>query len=60
MDALLTNAEANISVYASQFSNGNLGLVKGIEAQHRIALELYRQNVNLPLEMNLSNYLSTL
>jgi hypothetical protein len=53
LDSLLAKAAADINFFGSQFSNGNLKLEKGIKAQHRIALELYQRNVNLPLEMNL-------
>ncbi|KAF5332978.1 hypothetical protein D9758_018275 [Tetrapyrgos nigripes] len=53
LNDLLANAEKNIDFFASQFSNGNTGLAKGIKAQHEIALDLYRRNENLPLELNL-------
>ncbi|THU81535.1 hypothetical protein K435DRAFT_936206 [Dendrothele bispora CBS 962.96] len=50
---LLNQSEESLSRFASEFSNGNPQLAKGIESQYRIALSLYRQNENLPLEMNL-------
>ncbi|KAI3608921.1 glucose oxidase [Moniliophthora roreri] len=52
LNSLLTQAESNLSYYATQFSNGNPDLAKGIEAQHRLALSLYRENQQLCLEMN--------
>jgi choline dehydrogenase-like flavoprotein len=50
---LVAQARANLSLFATQFSNGNPKLAKGIMAQHLIALNLYEQNKELPLEMNL-------
>ncbi|KAK7458691.1 hypothetical protein VKT23_009690 [Stygiomarasmius scandens] len=50
---ILDQLEKNLGHFAAEFSNGNHDLAKGIESQHRIALKLYRQDKNLPLEMNL-------
>ncbi|KAK7457791.1 hypothetical protein VKT23_010130 [Stygiomarasmius scandens] len=54
LNFLIADAERNLNYFAEKFSNGNPQLMKGIEAQHRIALELYRQDRNLPLEMSLN------
>ncbi|KAF7329454.1 Alcohol oxidase [Mycena kentingensis (nom. inval.)] len=50
--ALVSQAEANLTRFAQEFSNGNTALAKGIAAQHKIALELYKRDKELPLEMN--------
>ncbi|KAJ7195916.1 alcohol oxidase [Mycena pura] len=50
--ALVAQAEANLTHFATQFSNGNPALAQGIAAQHKIALDLYKRNKELPLEMN--------
>ncbi|KAJ7769991.1 alcohol oxidase [Mycena metata] len=52
LNALVAQAEANLTYFATQFSNGNPALAKGIAAQHNLALALYKQNKELPLEMN--------
>ncbi|KAJ7122424.1 alcohol oxidase [Mycena epipterygia] len=52
LNTLIAQAEANLTHFATQFSNGNPALAKGIAAQHKIALALYQQNKELPLEMN--------
>ncbi|KAJ7511283.1 alcohol oxidase [Mycena galericulata] len=52
LNTLIAQAEANLTHFATQFSNGNPALAKGIAAQHQIALALYRENKELPLEMN--------
>ncbi|KAK7032148.1 hypothetical protein VNI00_013322 [Paramarasmius palmivorus] len=44
LEALVTDAENNLTHYATEFSNGNPDLAKGIEAQHKLALQLYRDN----------------
>jgi hypothetical protein len=49
---MLNDARNNIDANAAEFSNGNPDLAKGIAAQIRIALDLYSQNRNLPLELN--------
>ncbi|KAL0571037.1 hypothetical protein V5O48_010916 [Marasmius crinis-equi] len=54
LDTLVAAAHANLSHFASQFSNGNPTLAKGIEAQHKLALKLYLDDKAGPLEMNLS------
>ncbi|KAJ8078273.1 hypothetical protein PM082_000479 [Marasmius tenuissimus] len=54
LDALVKDARANITAYATRYANGNKGLVKGIEAQHEIALKLFEEDRNGPLEMNLN------
>lgn len=53
---LIAQAQANLTHFAVEFSNGNSQLAKGIEAQHNIALALYRKNKELPLEMNLGAF----
>ncbi|KAL0572391.1 hypothetical protein V5O48_009569 [Marasmius crinis-equi] len=53
VNELLQQARANLSRFANEFSNGNPDLAKGIEAQHQIALTLYAQDKEGPLEMNL-------
>ncbi|KAJ7264152.1 alcohol oxidase [Mycena rebaudengoi] len=53
LTALISQAQSDLAHYAEQFSNGNPALAKGIAAQHRIALSLYQNNKELPLEMNL-------
>lgn len=55
---LISEAQANLTNFATQFSNGNTDLAKGIEAQHKIALALYKQSKELPLEMNLGMCIS--
>ncbi|EJD35577.1 alcohol oxidase [Auricularia subglabra TFB-10046 SS5] len=52
LKSLLDNARRNLNDYASQFSNGNTALAKGIAAQHNIALDLYASNKQLPMELN--------
>lgn len=52
LNTLIAQAEANLTHFAEQFSNGNPALAKGIAAQHTIALALYKENKELPLEMN--------
>ncbi|KAJ7726012.1 alcohol oxidase [Mycena maculata] len=52
LSTLIARAEANLTYFANQFSNGNPALAKGIAAQHEIALGLYRKNQELPLEIN--------
>ncbi|KAK7032149.1 hypothetical protein VNI00_013323 [Paramarasmius palmivorus] len=44
LEGLLAEAENNLTHYATEFSNGNTDLAKGIEAQHKLALSLYQQN----------------
>ncbi|KAF8212665.1 alcohol oxidase [Mycena galopus ATCC 62051] len=56
LNALIADAEANLTHFAVQFSNGNPALAKGIAAQHNIALSLYKQNKELPLEVNAPGY----
>ncbi|KAG7091539.1 hypothetical protein E1B28_010568 [Marasmius oreades] len=53
LSKLIKEAQANLTRIAGEFSNGNAGLAKGIEAQHKIALRLYQQDKEGPLEMNL-------
>ncbi|KAJ7263674.1 alcohol oxidase [Mycena haematopus] len=52
LNTLIAEAEANLTHFAVQFSNGNPALAKGISAQHNIALSLYKRDKELPLEMN--------
>ncbi|KAF7342208.1 Alcohol oxidase [Mycena venus] len=52
LNTLIAQAEANLTHFAAEFSNGNPALAKGIAAQHNIALSLYKQNKELPLEIN--------
>ncbi|KAJ7036714.1 alcohol oxidase [Mycena alexandri] len=52
LNGLVAQAEANLTYFATRFSNGNSALAKGIAAQHNIALALYKRNKELPLEMN--------
>ncbi|KAJ7628048.1 alcohol oxidase [Mycena polygramma] len=52
LSALIADAEANLTHFAVQFSNGNPALAKGIAAQHTIALSLYKHDKALPLEIN--------
>jgi hypothetical protein len=49
---LVAQAQANLTHFAEEFSNGNPALAKGIAAQHQIALALYQRDKELPLEMN--------
>ncbi|KAJ7627389.1 alcohol oxidase [Roridomyces roridus] len=53
LGSLIAQAEANLTHFATEFSNGNPALARGIAAQHSIALALYKENKELPLEMNL-------
>ncbi|KAJ6626639.1 GMC oxidoreductase-domain-containing protein [Mycena sp. CBHHK59/15] len=53
LKTLIAQAQANLTSFAAQFSNGNPTLAKGIAAQHKIALTLYQKDKELPLEMNL-------
>ncbi|TFK32888.1 alcohol oxidase [Crucibulum laeve] len=50
---LLKYSQTKLVQFARQFSNGNAQLQKGIEAQHKIALELYQSDQQGVLEMNL-------
>ncbi|KAJ6483644.1 alcohol oxidase [Mycena vulgaris] len=52
LNTLIAQAQANLTHFAEQFSNGNPALAKGIAAQHKIALALYQKDKELPLEMN--------
>ncbi|KAJ7454179.1 alcohol oxidase, partial [Mycena latifolia] len=52
LKTLLAQAQANLTRFAEQFSNGNPALAMGIAAQHKIALALYQREKELPLEMN--------
>ncbi|KAJ7611468.1 alcohol oxidase [Mycena rosella] len=52
LNTLIAQAQANLTQFAEQFSNGNPALAKGIAAQHKIALTLYQMDKELPLEMN--------
>ncbi|KAJ7622110.1 alcohol oxidase [Roridomyces roridus] len=52
MQTLASQAEANLTLFATEFSNGNPALAQGIAAQHTIALSLFKQNKQLPLELN--------
>ena len=54
VDALVKDARANITKFATQFSNGNKDLAKGIEAQYQLALDLFEQDKNGPIEMTFS------
>ncbi|KAF9257212.1 alcohol oxidase [Marasmius fiardii PR-910] len=53
LENLINEAKTNISRFAREFSNGNADLEKGIEAQHKLALELYASDKAGPLEINL-------
>ncbi|KAF8468031.1 alcohol oxidase [Gautieria morchelliformis] len=53
LQSLLKQARDSVKQTAIQFSNGNTKLAKGIQAQLEIALDLYEQGKELPLEMNL-------
>ncbi|KZV88807.1 alcohol oxidase [Exidia glandulosa HHB12029] len=48
---LLKAARANISHYASQFSNGISAVARGIVAQHTAALSLWERNAERPVEL---------
>ncbi|KZV84539.1 alcohol oxidase [Exidia glandulosa HHB12029] len=48
---LLKAARANISHYASEFSNGISAVARGIVAQHTAALSLWERNAERPVEM---------
>ncbi|THU85721.1 alcohol oxidase [Dendrothele bispora CBS 962.96] len=50
---ILEESEEKLDYFATLLSNGNPLLARGIQAQHRLALDLYRSNKNLPLEMSL-------
>ncbi|THV04246.1 alcohol oxidase [Dendrothele bispora CBS 962.96] len=52
-NGLLEESEEKLNYFAALLSNGNPLLARGIQAQHRLALDLYRSNNNLPLEMSL-------
>ncbi|KAJ7089030.1 alcohol oxidase [Mycena crocata] len=52
LKTLIAQAQANLTHFANQFSNGNPALAKGIAAQHQIALALYQRDKELLLEMN--------
>ncbi|THU80668.1 alcohol oxidase [Dendrothele bispora CBS 962.96] len=53
LNRLLQESEEKLNYFAALLSNGNPLLARGIQAQHRLALDLYRSNKNLPLEMSL-------
>ncbi|KAJ7592206.1 alcohol oxidase, partial [Mycena floridula] len=50
---LISQSQADLTKFASAFSNGNADLARGIAAQHKIALALYQQDKELPLEINI-------
>ncbi|KAF9443599.1 GMC oxidoreductase [Macrolepiota fuliginosa MF-IS2] len=49
---LVNNARRDIDKYAFQYANGNDALQQGIKAQHEIALDLYDQDQQAPIELN--------
>lgn len=49
---VLEDAKNNLEYYAKIFSNGNEPLQKGIEAQHKLALDLWDRNRAAPVELN--------
>ncbi|KAF9256856.1 alcohol oxidase [Marasmius fiardii PR-910] len=53
LQTLLAETKSTLPQFAKEFSNGNADLAKGIEAQHRIGIELYASDTAGPLEMNL-------
>lgn len=53
LQSLVNQARSNVEHTAIQFSNGNSKLAKGIQAQLEMALDLYEQQKELPLEMNI-------
>ncbi|KAK7015212.1 hypothetical protein VNI00_019142 [Paramarasmius palmivorus] len=53
LTALVNEAESSLTYYATQFSNGNADLARGIQAQHKLALELYRENRENCVELNI-------
>jgi hypothetical protein len=60
LHSLIAQARANLNDTATEFSNGNPKLAKGIMAQLNIALKLYESGKELPLEMNLGEYNTSL
>ncbi|KAF9444097.1 GMC oxidoreductase [Macrolepiota fuliginosa MF-IS2] len=48
----VNNAKRDLDKYASQYANGNDALQQGIKAQHVIALSLYAQDQQAPVELN--------
>ncbi|KAF8161666.1 alcohol oxidase [Crassisporium funariophilum] len=52
MTSVVREAQINLKYYAQLFSNGNEKLAKGIEEQHKIALDLWEKDRSAPLELN--------
>ena len=53
LDNLVSQARSEIGDFAKNFSNGNPTLENGIAMQLSLALDLYQQDKELPLELNL-------
>ena len=53
LKSLISEARSTVTQTAIEFSNGNPKLARGIQAQLEIALDLYEQGKELPLELNL-------
>jgi len=51
--SVVAQARSELNEFTTKFSNGNPDLAKGIALQHSLALDLYQQNKELPLEMNI-------
>ena len=49
----MQSTEDSIPQYAQLFSNGNLNLVKGIEAQYTSIMKLWKRGKLAPVELNL-------
>ncbi|KJA14800.1 GMC oxidoreductase [Hypholoma sublateritium FD-334 SS-4] len=53
LEQLMQHTEDNMAHYALLFSNGNLNLAKGIEAQYAIVMSLWKRDKLAPVELNL-------
>ena len=53
LQSLISQGRSTLTQIATEYSNGNPKLAKGIEAQLETALNLYEQDKELPLELNL-------
>ena len=53
LTSVIRDARINIQHYSKLFSNGNEQLQKGIEAQHKLLLDLWERDRAAPLEINI-------
>ena len=53
LTSVIHDAKINLQHYSKLFSNGNEQLQKGIEAQHKLLLDLWERDQAAPLEINI-------